>query len=297
MTDVSISDVPVTDSTGTYIPLTDLSMSLDDALSLRHELARDRKNRIIWYVYTAITYFLIFLWLFSNFFLALLLFIVWMILYVRRNRKHALQLEVYAGLPGSGKTTMCAYFTKLAHKLGIPTYTNVPVAGAFNIDPNKDLGKYHIHDAQILIDEAGICWNNRNYSKFPMHVIEWLKLHRHYKCSVKVFSQSYNDMDVTVRRLAYRFFILRRSLIPGVFCAIPVRRSIGINEMTQEICDVYRFDPPILRLFTTKRFVGRKYWHMFDSYDAPELPEKQFERWVSTDYNQSGAKLKAETML
>lgn len=276
----------------------DTSLSLDEALALQHDLHREKVKRIIWWIYTALSWTATILLWSTSWFVSCLIAIAWIFVCIIRNRKHSIKLEVYFGLPGSGKTTMCALFTKQAFKKKISTYTNVPVAGAYQLDPNNDLGKFHIENAEVLIDEAGICWNNRQAmsNKFPVHLIEWLKLHRHYKCSVKVFSQSYNDMDVTVRRLAYNFYLMRRSIIPGVFCCIPIRRSIGINQMTQEICDTYRFDPPLLRLFTTRRFIGRKYWHMFDSYDAPKLAEKQFTKWTKAQCGQDGVQLKAEVM-
>ena len=276
--------------------MTDVSLSLDDALALRHELQREHAKRIAWWIYTIITWLFVVLFWRSSWLLSLIIALIWIAILIIKNRKHSIKLEVYFGLPGAGKTTLCAFFTKHAWKKKIPTYTNVPIAGAYQIDPVQDLGRYDIRDAQILIDEAGIAWNNRDFGKFPKYLIEWLKLHRHYRCSIKVFSQSYNDMDITVRRLAYNFYLVKRSIIPGVFCCIPIRRSIGINEMTQEICDTYKFDPLIFRLFTTKRFIGRKYWHMFDSYDAPTLAEKEFTKWTQSECGQDGMQLKADVM-
>lgn len=273
-------------------------MSLDEALALRHELETARAKRTLWYIYVILSVigFVFFLnektWLLSVM-IALALVVVVLV----KNKKHEIRCDLIFGLPGSGKTTLIAHDTAKAHKKGIPTYTNVPIAGAYKLDPNKDLGFYDIRNAEIQIDEAGICWNNRNFSKFPPELIEWLKLHRHYGCSVKVYSQSYNDCDITVRRLCGDMWLCRRHWIPGVFCAIPIRRSIGINEMTQEICDKYSFDPKILRIFTTRYYIGRKYWHMFDSYDAPLLPSKKFERWTQSECGQNGAVLKADTML
>ena len=276
--------------------MTDLTLPLDEAIALQHDLNCEKAKRITWWIYTAITWAFVILFFRASWFLCLLLAVIWLVIFIVKNRKHEIKLEVYFGLPGAGKTTLCAAFTKSAFKKNVPTYTNVPVAGAYQIDPVEDLGAYDIQNSQILIDEAGIVWNNRDFGKFPKRIIEWLKLHRHYKCSVKVFSQSYNDMDITVRRLAYNFYLVKRSIIPGVFCCIPIRRSIGINQMTQEICDTYKFDPLIIKPFTTKRYIGRKYWHMFDSYDAPKLPEKKFTKWTQSQCGQDGVQLKADVM-
>ena len=133
-----------------------------------------------------------------------------------------------AGGTGSGKTTFAAYLTRWAlhenalirfcrrHgnpltrlilnskylKRRISVYSNVPITGAYRLDAKVDIGHYMIEDAKIIIDEAGIEYNNRNYKSFPQEAIYFYKYHRHYRVSVDVFSQSYEDMDVTLRRLA-----------------------------------------------------------------------------------------------
>lgn len=259
-------------------------MSLDEALQLREDIDKSNRQRIMWWIYNAVMFFITICTLNSETWLfAMIVAIIWITSIVLKNKKHPLEVRVWFGLPGSGKTTMCAALVKKAHKKGIPSYTNVPITGAFKIDPKKDLGFADIRNAQVIIDEAGITYNNRDIRAMSKETIEWLKLHRHYKCSVDVFSQSYDDMDITLRRLAYHYYLVRRFIIPGVFVAYPIRRSIGINDMTKEICDTYSLDSPLIRLFTAKYYVGRKYWHMFDSYDAPELPHKTFDRWTEEE--------------
>ena len=97
--------------------------------------------------------------------------------------KHPHVLNVYFGVPGSGKTTFAAYLTKWAlhenalirfarkHsnwalcnallnskylKRRIDVYSNVPITGAYQLDAKSDIGKYMIEDAKVIIDEAGI---------------------------------------------------------------------------------------------------------------------------------------------
>ena len=134
-------------------------------------------------------------------------------------------LNVYFGVPGSGKTTFAAYLAKrcmkksrfitwaqkhpgkLTGKLlassflkrSIPVYSNVPITGALQLDPQRDIGKYMMVGGKVIIDEAGIEYNNRNFKAFPPDAIYWYKYHRHYQCSVDVFSQSYEDMDMLCR--------------------------------------------------------------------------------------------------
>lgn len=216
--------------------------------------------------------------------------------------KHPHVVNVYFGVPGSGKTTFAAHLTKWAlHeniiiricrkydnaitrlilksgylKRKIDVYSNVPITGAYKLDAKSDIGKYMIKDGKIIIDEAGIEYNNRSYKTFPVEAIYFYKYHRHYETSVDIFSQSYEDMDVTLRRLAQNFYVVRKSLIPFCVVARRIRRKVGIDEQTKQIADLYSMGVPVL---DTKRIFSPPLWKMFNSYSRKELPEKEWEVW------------------
>ena len=161
-------------------------------------------------------------------------------------------------------------------KRKLPVYSNVPITGAYVLDAKTDIGNFMIQDAKIIIDEAGIEYNNRSYKTFPPEAVYFYKYHRHYKTSVDVFSQSYDDMDITLRRLAQNFYVVRKSLIP--FCVIRrrVRRKIGVDETTHQIMDLYAMGFPII---DTKRIFSPPLWKLFNSYSRKELPGKEWARW------------------
>lgn len=216
--------------------------------------------------------------------------------------KHPHVLNVYFGVPGSGKTTFAAHLTKWAlHESGIvrwcrkhdnalskiilksgyfkrriDVYSNVPITGAYQLNPKDDIGNYMIEDAKIIIDEAGIEYNNRSYKTFPQEAIYFYKYHRHYKTSVDVFSQSFDDMDVTLRRLAQNFYVVRKSLVPFCVVARRIRRKVGVDDTTKQIADLYSMGLPIL---DTKRIFSPPLWKMFNSYSRKELPHKDFPMW------------------
>lgn len=216
--------------------------------------------------------------------------------------QHPHVLNVYFGVPGSGKTTFAAYLTKWAlhenavirfcrkHpnpvtnaivkskylKRRIAVYSNVPITGAYKLDAKADIGRYMIEDAKVIIDEAGIEYNNRNYKSFPQEAIYFYKYHRHYRTSVDVFSQSYEDMDVTLRRLAQNFYVVRRSLVPFCVVARRIRRKVGVDEQSKQIQDLYSMG---LLILDTKRIFAPSLWRMFNSYSCKKLPEKEWETW------------------
>lgn len=160
------------------------------------------------------------------------------VLFSGRKFKNPHVVRVYFGVPGSGKTTLAAHFAKQCFRVGfwervrlkwpnpftsflarkskkyIRVFSNVPILGCYKLDPKSDLGVFQVDDCKIILDEASIEFNNRKFKDMPAHVIKFLKLHRHYGTSVDVFSQSFDDMDITLRRLAHDFFLVKKSLIP-----------------------------------------------------------------------------------
>lgn len=234
------------------------------------------------------------------------------LLYRWMNPLHPLVINVYFGVPGSGKTTFAAWLVKWCNKQAWPVtlgywlmyhwpydlipknpiahflleskywkrridcYSNVPITGALQLDARGDPGVWWIHNGKVIIDEAGVEFNNRNYKSFPPEAIYFFKYHRHYRLSVDVFSQSFEDMDVTIRRLARSFFVVKRSLMPGCICIKKIRRSVGIDEQTHQIVDAYKFGLPI---FDTKWVFSPPLWRLFNSYSCKDLPAKSWVKW------------------
>lgn len=181
-------------------------------------------------------------------------------------------VKIYFGVPGSGKTTHAAKIVAQNLKKGIPTYCNVIIKGAIKISTDM-IGMVMLQDADLIIDEASIEYNNRNYKSLPKSTIEWFKLYRHYGIrTIHIYSQSYDDMDITLRRLSDVMYLNKRTVFPWLFVTKEISRRIGINDETHQIEDQYFFKA--LKLSFT---FGPKYWKLFDSWDSPALPERKLE--------------------
>lgn len=237
-----------------------------------------------------------------TFLYVIILYIFYTLLHKARNPKHPLVLNVYFGVPGSGKTTFAAYLAKQAQKESIVirlcrrfpcrvtnwilagshwkrcmnVYSNVPISGCYRVDARNDIGEYLIENGKLIIDEAGVEFNSRKYKSFPDKAIYWFKFHRHYGVSVDVFSQSHEDMDITLRRLAQNFYVVKKSLFPCFVVIRRIRRKVGIDNNTHQIVDAYSFGLPVL---DTKRIFCPPLWKMFNTYDHEDLPEKEWLVW------------------
>lgn len=183
-------------------------------------------------------------------------------------------LSIYFGVPGSGKTTFAAWLTKRDLRRGGKVWSNVPITGAYVLDPKEDIGQYMICDGRVIIDEAGIEYNNRDFKKFSEESLYFYKYHRHYELAVDIFSQGFDDMDKKLRTLAQRLYVVKRSLIPGFVYRRQIRKKVGINEYSKEIIDEYEFVP-----FTRRYLFGPLLWKSFNTISRKQLIEKNWPKW------------------
>lgn len=206
-------------------------------------------------------------------------------------------LRVFFGNPGCGKTTQACKFMKKSKKHYDRAFCNfqlnedVKKSIGMQVLPAdmKTLGTWTLPEySYFAIDEAGIEYNSRKFKTLPMCTIEWFKLHRHYRVDVDVFSQSWEDMDITLRRLADELWYMRKI---GPFTLLRrVYKRVTVNEETEQIIDGYRMIKGIwlvlqpLRLLlldkllyplTGWRLTFRPlYYKYFDSWSHPDIPVK-----------------------
>lgn len=186
--------------------------------------------------------------------------------------------DIYIGVPGSGKTTFAAYLSKKRMKRGKKNHiygrvlSNVPIKGAYKV-VKTDIGHFMIKNCLLIMDEAGIDYNNRNFKKFSDEETYFYKFHRHYGVDIAMFSQDL-DVDIKLRKLATRIYIVNKSILPGFVKRKLVSKRIGIDENTKQLIEQYSF-----AIFGVKYIYCPKLWKMFDSYSYNELPTKEFERY------------------
>lgn len=184
-------------------------------------------------------------------------------------------VNIYFGVPGSGKTTFAAWLSRRDLRRKGNVWSNVPITGTFKLDVTADIGVHHIEKGRIIIDEAGIEYNNRNYKNLPMRQIEFFKYHRHYSTAIDVFSQSYEDMDITLRRLAQNYYVVTKSRLPFFIKIRSIGRRVGIDENTHQIIDEFYW-----RCFLyTRRVFTPTLWKLFNTKSHKKLIAKEWEKW------------------
>lgn len=181
-------------------------------------------------------------------------------------------ISMYFGNPGCGKTTLACRI--LFHEQLKGTYDHYYANFETKLaeyNSLRDLGHWTFpKNSLVIIDEAGIEYNSRKYKTMDQKLIEWLKLHRHYGCDVIVISQSWEDVDITIRRLVSQLYYVKKLL-----CFSLVKRiykSVGIDDKTHQIIDYYRFGSLLGNLVGAKNislFFRPWYYQFFDSYHTP----------------------------
>lgn len=190
-------------------------------------------------------------------------------------------LDIFYGAPGSGKTSLCAWYAIKCAKQGIPCYSNVPIKGTLDYQ-KADIGHYAITDGLMLIDESGLFYNNRSFkTNFDDGALNFFKKHRHEGVHIMMFSQDPEDADLKLRQLATRIWLVRKSLIPYFITVKRIKKTPGISEDKTAFLSKYDFVP-----FSTKRIFAPSTWSYFDSYDRMKLPAKMFHIHGTDDWEE-----------
>lgn len=182
-------------------------------------------------------------------------------------------IDLYIGLPRSGKTTLITKHAIAALKRGQNVYTNIDLDidsdHLFLID-NDDIGDVLMENGLLLIDEGEIFADSRQYKTFSTRLTKFFMLHGHYKLCIEVFTQRYKGVDNKIRNLCERLFLVKKF---GPFSAIvPIKYSLMVpksGEKQGEIVEGYRYPNPFALVFETKLFLRKPFYKYFDSFNRP----------------------------
>ena len=201
-------------------------------------------------------------------------------------------IRTFFGSPGAGKTTLAVKMAIKNRKKYDGVYLNFDhkIKDGFICNLNG-LGEWTFSDySYICIDEAGIEYNSRAYKALPKPAIAWFKKHRHYKCDIDVFSQSWEDMDITIRRLSNELWYIYR--IGPWTLSRRIYKRVAVDKNSEQIIDGYKMASMLWLLvwflqldkglFAPKfKLTFRPfYYKYFDSYSKDDLPVGEFRQIV-----------------
>lgn len=211
----------------------------------------------------------------------------------------------YFGLPGCGKTT---FAVKLAvsrarlitlgldkkHKF-VFTNFNVNHPYVFKID-NDMIGKYNFENCLLIIDEATLFADNRDYKSFDKSKRDFFMLHRHYNCDIYLFHQEAGGVDKKIRSITDGcYYIKKCKLRPWRTKVIKLQYKVAIpeskglvdgegHELTEDVVMGYCMPSKISQMLSLS-FDRRRLYKYFDSYERPELdpiPDEVFSKSITS---------------
>lgn len=192
-------------------------------------------------------------------------------------------IRFFFGLCGCGKTTLLvADALKESKKIDkgksrykyIASNVSLKIPHCILIDFDY-LGKYLFENCLILIDEASIYCDNRDWKNLSKEKIAFAMLHRHYNVDMQFYSQSYNGYDSKLRSITSEVYYVTRGLILPVTKAVRIPYGIIIPDRKDnagnkfgEIVEGY-CKPSFIKRLLSRRIWRPKYYKYFDSFYKP----------------------------
>lgn len=167
-----------------------------------------------------------------------------------------------AGEIGAGKSTLAVKYARKHLKKGWNVYSTDYIKGCYMLDVT-DLNTLMAKPKSLLIiDEASLKMNSRDFAKLKLSLIEYFKLCRHCKNRVILISQTMTDTDKQIRDLAANVLFVRKFINGIVSLTVKVKSGLGIGQDGQPtmMYKIGHFGSPILL------FRYRKYFNSFDDF-------------------------------
>lgn len=194
------------------------------------------------------------------------LFVVYVLLNFWLEKRHTeYGITFIAGQIGAGKSTFAVKQAIKHLKAGWNVYSTDYIEGCFQLNV-KDLETMSCPEKSLLIiDEASLKMNAREFAKTKLSLIEYFKLSRHYKNKVIMISQTFGDTDKQIRELASKVFFIRKFLNGVISFPVRVHGDLAIGQDGQPAVQ-YRIGHLAAPLYLPRWY---KYFNSFDDVSRP----------------------------
>jgi len=164
-----------------------------------------------------------------------------------------------AGEIGAGKTTYAVKQVIKHSRRGWNCFSNDDILGCYKLPVDQLKQKCCVPKSLLIIDEASLQMNSRDFQKMALDMIAYFKLSRHHKNKIILISQTFNDTDKQIRDLASKVIFVRKKIDGLLSMPIRCQAKLGI-DLQGQICTQYKIGNIGIPIFLPK------YFKYFDSF-------------------------------
>lgn len=211
--------------------------------------------------------------------MAILLIVMVVYHYSTKKFLNPYKLTMIFGKKGCGKTTLLTKLALQYNKKNIPVFCTEKIPGTYLITP-EDVGYVELPENSVLLmDEVGMCYDNRQFKNFKTEVRDWFKLQRHRKVRVYLFSQTF-DIDKKLRDLTDEMYLVEKKFRVFSYSKRILKRTV-LNKSTAEspskLDEDLVFDSVLLFWCGSRKLTFIPFYaKYFDSFSCDKLLEKDF---------------------
>lgn len=141
-------------------------------------------------------------------------------------------LDIFFGRKGCGKSSTLQKLAQKYHKKGWKIFCdngNTMQPFVTQIDCKRLYAYQFPENSVILIDEINLLWDNRDFKSFPKELQKMLRLQRHRRIKIIMFSQTY-DCDLKIRNLADHLYLCNKFLRCWTVATAYVKRPVVLTS-------------------------------------------------------------------
>lgn len=200
------------------------------------------------------------MWLIYAAGLIIFVFLIFNGILSKKNTEYG--ITFIAGEIGAGKSTYAVKIARKYLKAGWSVYSTDYIKGCYKLDVNDLNTLMAKPNSLLIIDEASLKMNSRQFAQIKLSLIEYFKLSRHCKNKIIMISQTFGDTDKQIRDLSTHVYFVRKILNGLVSVPVKVRARLDIGQDGQPtmMYKIGHFGKVILL------FRYRKYFNSFDDF-------------------------------
>lgn len=183
----------------------------------------------------------------------------------RKNTEYG--ITFVAGQIGSGKSTYAVREAQRHLKKGWIVYSTDYIQGCYRLDVSELKEKCAEKNSLLIIDEASLKMNARDFAKTKLELIAYFKLSRHWHNKIILISQTFTDTDKQIRDLSTKVLFMRKVLNGVISMPVRVHGDVTIGQDGQPTMGytLGHLAPPI---FLPRYY---KYFNSFGDVSRPVL--------------------------